>query len=365
MSIRYDRNTRRATNGPLIFFSDSSAEINLSDEIQGAIDYRLCFYAYRRPGDMMISFGSSETFVSGIGEPGFVIAPFDPAGTPVTIPYSGSNKTVADESSLFLFPEKSTTKEEYFNEISNIKNSLEKTGNGKVVAARVAVKEKSVDVGATFSELCKKYPDAFVFAFSTPLTGCWIGATPELLLRSGNGYCESMALAGTRPKDSSEEWDIKNIEEQQIVTDYISGIFKAHGFGVDCGNTFSKNAGKIQHLCTPIFATRQNGIDNETIVRLIKDLSPTPAVCGFPKDKALNVISLSEQFRRGCYGGFCGPYKSCSEFSLYVSLRCMLVEAERFCAFAGGGITLKSIPESEWIETEMKAETIQSAIKVK
>ena len=70
MGIRFDKDTRRATNGPMIFFSDPSAEISLGEEIRGAIESRLSFYAYRRPGDMMITYGSSEGVVEGIGVPG-------------------------------------------------------------------------------------------------------------------------------------------------------------------------------------------------------------------------------------------------------------------------------------------------------
>lgn len=78
MSIRFDKDARRATNGPMIFFSDPSAMVSLSEEIRGAIESQLAFYAYRMPGDLMISFGSSEHVVEGIGERGFVIAPFCP-----------------------------------------------------------------------------------------------------------------------------------------------------------------------------------------------------------------------------------------------------------------------------------------------
>lgn len=43
MGIRYNRDTHRATNGPMIFFSDPSAEIDLADEIRGAISSQLSF----------------------------------------------------------------------------------------------------------------------------------------------------------------------------------------------------------------------------------------------------------------------------------------------------------------------------------
>ena len=78
MGIRFDRDTRRATNGPLIFFNDPVSELSFAEEVRGAINSGLSFYSYRLPGAAMISFGSSEGFVEGIGVPGFVIGRFDP-----------------------------------------------------------------------------------------------------------------------------------------------------------------------------------------------------------------------------------------------------------------------------------------------
>ena len=78
MGIRYDSGIRRATNGPIIFFSDPSSQEAFAEEIRGAIISNLSFYSYKKPGDLMISFGSSEGYLSGITEPGFVIAPLIP-----------------------------------------------------------------------------------------------------------------------------------------------------------------------------------------------------------------------------------------------------------------------------------------------
>ncbi|MDE6299788.1 MAG: chorismate-binding protein, partial [Muribaculaceae bacterium] len=69
-----------------------------------------------------------------------------------------------------------------------------------------------------------------------------------------------------------------------------------------------------------------------------------------------------ERNARGCYGGFCGPYRSAEDFTFYVNLRCAQIERERYCIYSGGGITLKSDTEKEWEETELKATTINDSL---
>ncbi len=367
MAIRFDKDTRRATNGPMIFFSDPSAEISISDEIRGAIESRLSFYAYRMPGDMIMSFGSSEGVVEGIGQAGFVIAPFLPGNPYLTIPYKSPGKkqllSANDlNESISPFPSHSTTKEEHENEITAIKKALLKTEGGKIVAARAILIQRRIDIGATFCELCRNHPEALVFCFSTPLTGCWIGASPELLLESASDGIKTMALAGTRKAGSQECWDIKNIEEQSMVTEYIKGIMQKHNLHTETSPTFNKIAGKVEHICTPLTAISRTPLTPDTLSAILHDLSPTPALCGTPREVALEIINENEHFKRGCYGGFCGPYRSPSDFTFYVNLRSALSEESAMSLFAGGGITLLSEPEAEWEETQIKSTTLLDSI---
>lgn len=361
MGIRFEYGSRRATNGPMIFFSDPVSEVNLKEEIRGAIESRLCFYAYHSPGDMMMTFGSSEGTVEGIGTPGFVIAPFLPGVKSITIPYAPVQRTELQEA--FPFPTHSTTQDEHGREVMAIKKTLSEIGRGKIVAARVDIINETTDPSEFFLNLCKEYPKAFTFCFSTPYSGCWIGATPELLLEARGEKLHTMALAGTRMAGATEDWDEKNREEQQMVTDYIISTLKDFGLTPVKEKTVTKNAGAIEHICTPISVKiTDGGFSREQTVELLHSLSPTPAVAGLPKEIALRVIGEYEDFQRAFYGGFCGPYRSPSDFSMYVSLRSGRIEAERFALYAGGGITSRSDPASEWKETSLKLETLRTII---
>lgn len=361
MGITFDKDSLLSINGPMLFFTNPEGGIELAENIRGAINSRLSLYAYRCPGDYTISFGISENFVDGIGTPGFVIAPFSPTSKPITIPFANSSAKQSDNSLRAFFPQRSSTKDEYVSEINRFKVILDSLGYGKIVAARVLVREISVDPLDIFSSLCKRYNDAFVFMFSTPVTGCWIGASPELLLSSKNGFLETMALAGTKESGIEREWDLKNIEEQQMVADYITDCLSIHNLMPAKEETTTVKAGNVEHLCTRIFANN-NLSDSEQLSILLKDMAPTPALCGMPKETALNAISQNEQFERGCYGGYCGPFHGINDFRFNVSLRCSMIENNRIASFAGGGITMRSDPDEEWEETEMKLSTIADII---
>ena len=355
MGIRFEKDSRRATNGPLIFFSILKDE-TFAEEIRGAFISGLSFYAYRFPNDNMMTFGSSESYIEGIGTPGFVIGMFNPELPFITIPYKASipsSHPLALPSPFYTFPKHSTSFEQYTGEVETFIKKLKGQPDSKIVAARVLIKEASFDIAEHFYKFCEKFPDAFVFCFSTPATGCWIGASPELLLKGSGEYLSSMALAGTRKADTCTPWDTKNILEQKIVTDYIKEIFRVNGLNPEVNQTFTKVTGRIQHICTPIYAkiSEDTKLDFRS---LLKSLYPTPALCGYPKDFAMREILKLENFDRGCYGGFCGPFRSIHDFHFNVVLRCASVTEKEICIYAGGGITENSSVIAEWEETNLK-----------
>ena len=351
MGIRYDKDSHKATNGPMIFFSILKDE-TFEEEIRNAFISGLSFYAYRFPHDTMFSYGSSEGYIEGIGIPGFAIGMFDPNLPFLTIPYNGI-KLSQQSDSLYTMPDKSTSFEEYSREVEKIIKDLKENQGSKVVAARVEVRERSIDIAEKFYELNSLFPENFVFCFSTPATGCWIGASPELLLESKEETLNSMALAGTRPAGSNSQWDEKNIKEQEIVTEYILNLFNKHNLSSEVEETYTKKTGNIEHICTPIRG-RIADMQDFNLAALLKELSPTPALCGMPKKFALEEIRNLEHFDRGCYGGFCGPFHSLQDFIFHVIIRCASINEKRYCIYAGGGITSCSTVKSEWEESSLK-----------
>lgn len=301
---------------------------------------------------------------------GFVIAPFDPEDELYTITdlkelsESDSKAQISlniSDTSVYPFPEVSTSEEAHLNLVKEIKDILKGDLEKKIIASKVIVKSGRIDIKKSFESLCKAFPQAFIFYFSTPQTGTWIGASPELLLKCKNSDISTFALAGTRPADTLAAWDEKNYREHDIVKNYIVDIFKSSGLPVQVSETTTRNAGNIEHLLTEINSHLDASNDIE---KLIRDLSPTPALAGNPKDVAIDTIKKLEKYPRGYYGGFVGFYNMPEDCCFYVNLRSLRLEENRYCMYVGGGITALSDPQEEWIETERKAGSILSQLKI-
>ena len=293
------------------------------------------------------------------GHHGYVVKPFHPSSLlffyefikPLPAIPSGCIKD-NDTSSEFRILDKS----EYGNYIDNIKASLNGNLDKKIVASRRHRVCHVTNPQKLFETLCARYPDAFVFFISVEEFGTWIGASPELLLQREGVKLMTMSLAGTRKAGDTSEWSDKNLKEQRIVTDFIRTTFGNIGLKCREGELCTKRAGAIEHLMTTIQAESLPATD---IRELLSLLSPTPALSGFPKEYAIDMITRHEGDRK-LYGGFAGPIFADGNFILNVLLRCAHLSPYNSTLFAGGGITALSDPEEEWEETENKFATLKN-----
>lgn len=324
------------------------------------MNFSVNWFKYRLPNSTEIISGASHRLLEGFGK-GFVLVPFRNKNKKAfTIPLD-FNPAPEDIKPLSSYLPEFTPRTTYYEEIEAIKTSFH-GAQGKTVAARVIKIDFNIDINATFAALCKDLPDAYIFAFSSSESGTWIGATPELLLRKDGDKLSTMALAGTRVAGFHGEWDIKNIEEQKMVTDFIVASLRNSCSHVSCSPTFTKRAGIIEHICTPITAQTVSDDDGQ-LQEILFNLSPTPAVCGSNRKLSLDIIERYEAFDRQFYGGFCGPNQINDITSFFVILRSAKCNENAVAVFAGGGITRLSDSYKEWNETEMKSKTIINNLK--
>ena len=216
---------------------------------------------------------------------------------------------------------------------------------------------QKVNLSQTFLNLCKSYPNAFVYFFIKD-GKCWIGAFSELLGKfdKKTSEFETMSLAGTLPVN--ETWTAKEIEEQKPVTDFIKNILKNYSSEVEQSETYDHISGNIKHLRTDFTAK----IMSEDLENLISELHPTPAVCGIPKDLCKSAIEKFESHPRNFYAGYI-KVETEETVQYFVNLRCAEFFENACLIYVGGGITAESSPEKEWRETELKSEAILRNLK--
>jgi len=240
-----------------------------------------------------------------------------------------------------------------------------KVHGGKTVFSRMIFKTGERDILDVAEDYFRLLPDTFRYVCFTQETGLWFGATPELLLDydSATSSFSTMALAGTRPLCDDLAWDMKNAEEHSLVVVFIKECIESLGGTVNIHPRGSVPFGAIEHLLTPI----DGKLPANSLYKVLCSLSPTPAVAGFPRSRAIGEIFTSEIHSRYCYAGFVGV-KQREKLSAHVNLRCaMAAPNDSGCGydynlFVGGGITGRSNPEKEWAETEAKASILSSVI---
>ncbi|MCO7176220.1 isochorismate synthase MenF [Sporolactobacillus kofuensis] len=240
---------------------------------------------------------------------------------------------------------------------------METTDLQKVVLARTRklTFQKPMHSEDLLSNLREQQPETCVFSMEAG-TSCFLGATPERLVKKSGNHLYSACLAGSiaRGKDDDEDArfgeillnDRKNRLEHHYVVDTVRSALAGlcEQLNIPEQPILMKNR-NIQHLYTPV-----DGVcdPNRSLFDLIERLHPTPALGGLPRTSAMDWIAKHEKLDRGLYAspiGWCDGYGN-GEF--HVGIRSALINSERVTLFAGCGVVRDSVPAQEYEETSIK-----------
>lgn len=339
--------------------------MQLFEEISSLLSGQKPFVCYVKPNESIWSLLVQQTIdvVPFSGQSGFVFIPFD-AGVKICIPteisaFSQGKFEKLEQKSANKFTSEANQKEAFETLVSKGIASIQNGVFDKVVLSRKIVLKEQISVVATFQNLIATYPTAFRYLFFHPKIGLWMGATPERLVKINQNQFETVALAGTQLFSESIIWNTKEIEEQQFVTDFIVSEIASKVKNLVVSEPKTIKAGNLAHLKSIITGQLAVGF---SVLDLITSLHPTPAVCGLPKESALDFIQKNEAFDRTYYSGFLGEYNSNNQTDLFVNLRCLEVVNDAVNIYVGCGITKDSNPEMEFLETENKSMTMRNII---
>lgn len=241
----------------------------------------------------------------------------------------------------------------------------------KVVLARaVRVRaDRSLTPESVLAGLRSSYPSCALFAFESG-DGCFVGATPERLVRLRDGLVEVSSLAGTirRGATSREDEalgaellaDPKNRDEHAVVVRTLLEELSGAVEGIDApAEPRLMRVRNVQHLHTPIRGRLAPGA---SLLGVVERLHPTPAVGGHPRAAALPFLRERERLDRGWYAGSVGWIDAAGEGELAVAIRSALLRGAEATLFAGCGIVADSDPASEHAESVLKLRPILSAL---
>lgn len=335
--------------------------------IQAYAMYRLPFadeinvIAQTAPGDPL-TYGTDTLD----GTEGFVMIPFDTSrhatvlirpDEEMTIKVSELDETEDETLACSRTgTSESTPEPSYANTFRKFHDAVTGHTFEKLVLSRHFTEEFTAKPTDIFYRACRLYPRAMVYLTYTPVTGYWIGSTPEILIAGSKSHLRTVALAGTMPTGCNE-WSAKNLAEQSVVARYIRNIISPLSSVVEEEGPYTSRAANLLHLKTEFHFSPLKDI---RISDFIEKLHPTPAVCGMPKDEAFRFIRDNEEYDRSFYSGVIGRLNPSGETDLYVNLRCAHIDGQQITYYAGGGIMPDSTVTSEWTETELKMATMRS-----
>ncbi|MBU3012999.1 chorismate-binding protein [Polaribacter vadi] len=333
----------------------------------------LPFVVYRKPNKNTISsffiVDDELYFTNKFKESGFVFAPFNTDEKSILFPVEKSECLTeeidleivnSDENTFFV---DDNSKENHLKIVEKTIDKIKKSNIKKVVISRKElVNISNFDLLEIYKKLLQNYKNAFVYCWYHPKVGLWFGATPETLLNIENDVFKTMSLAGTQVDRGQEKplWKSKELEEQQLVTDFIEHQLHTISSKLKIDKTETVKAGNLLHLRTRVEGKLSEKSDLKSLIRA---LHPTPAVCGLPRNLAKDFILENENYDRSFYTGFLGELNLDKKSSLFVNLRCMAIKNKTASIYIGGGITKDSKAKNEWQETVSKSKTMKRVLK--
>ena len=241
----------------------------------------------------------------------------------------------------------------------------------KVVLARSCQGELSADINtsAIATRLHHLEPTCTIYAMPTTDGRRFTGASPELLVSKFGSAVHCHPLAGTISIEGMTDttaytkWlrgSPKNRVEHRIVVDEIvTHLTELCDSVVADSEPTIVPLRSVAHLGTDISGIARYGV---TILDLVANLHPTPAVGGLPRETAKELIEELEPFRRGAYAGAVGWINSAGDGAWWVAIRGILTRGSQFEVWAGAGIVSDSDPVAEREETKYKMDSVLHAI---
>lgn len=238
----------------------------------------------------------------------------------------------------------------------------------KVVLARevVVTADAPIPVATVLTRLAQAYPDCFLY-----LVDGFCGASPELLVGRSGDVVRAQPMAGTAPRRGDPAADARLAaslfasptyrQEHQVTIDAVHDGLLAFSSYVDYEPEPSVVAlANVQHLATSVEGRLSH--PPASILELVDALHPTPAVCGRPRQAALDVIAELEALDRGRYAGAVGWVDAAGNGQFAVSIRGASIDGAEARVVAGNGIVGDSDPPTELIETRAKLQAMLAAI---
>lgn len=200
-----------------------------------------------------------------------------------------------------------------------------------------------------------------------------ICGSPEQLIKCKGIQLSTRPIAGTRPRGSDREADLKLakelIEHEKERAEHVMLVdLERNDLGKVCRYGSVKvdefmvieEYSHVMHIVSNVVG--ELNADQDAFA-VIKAVFPGGTITGAPKIRTMEIIEELEPVRRGLYTGSIGWIDFNGDMELNIVIRTMLVFNGWAHVQAGAGIVQDSIPDKEYQESLHKAEAIWDAYR--
>lgn len=278
-------------------------------------------------------------------------------------------KSVSNDSPSFQC---SVTKEEFCSMVEKTKEYIVDGDIFQAVISRQFVSDYHGSLLNAYRVLRTTNPSPYMVYLHMDDTEI-MSTSPETLVRLKDGRLTTFPVAGSRPRGTTAEEDLRL--EEELLADEKE--LSEHNMLVDLGrNDLGKIArfstvevtgykmihrySRIMHICSQVEADIRQEHD---ALSAIEAVLPAGTLSGAPKIRACEIIEELETVPRGIYGGALGYIDFTGNMDTCIAIRMAVKKNGKVSVQAGGGIVADSVPEKEYEESANKAKAVIHAIE--
>ena len=292
----------------------------------------------------------------------------------------GDSGRPADPAAAGELVETSLGRDEYVRAVERAKDAIAAGEAIQVVLARrqtfglpATADGSRLDGIGLYRALRRVNPSPYLFFVRVPSFEV-VGASPELLLQVVGDRMTTHPIAGTRPRGATPSEDDRLADELRRDPKERA----EHVMLVDLGrNDLGRVArpgtvttsqymeverySHVLHLVSHVEARLRPELD---ALDALRSVFPAGTLTGAPKIRAMQLIAAAEGERRGLYGGAVGYLGYDGTLDTAITIRSAVLRAGTAHVHTGAGIVARSVPESEFEETEHKAAALRRAVEL-
>jgi menaquinone-specific isochorismate synthase len=214
-------------------------------------------------------------------------------------------------------------------------------------------------------------PTCTIFSCPVP-EGTFFGASPELLIARHGSRVSAHPLAGTVPRGTTARGDAeaqgqlaasaKSQAEHRYVVEALAGMLEPYCAELRVPSQPSLVTFRsVAHLGTRMDGTLRQ---DTSVLTLLEEVHPTPAVGGSPRDEALAFIRREEPVERDRWAGPVGWVDATGNGEWMIGIRSATFDPDQNAVtlHAGAGIVAGSEPEAEAAEVIVKLTTVLESL---